>query len=103
MSVNARAALAACLSVLPLLAQAPAEDALLRWMDKIAQEQLQARESTISAIRTVAEAERRKQVVRQKILDSLGGLPDYSGPLNAKITGQIQADGYVIEKVIYES
>ncbi len=103
MSVNARAAVAACLSVLPLLAQAPAEDALLRWMDKIAQEQLQARESTISAIRTVAEAERRKQVVRQKILDSLGGLPDYSGPLNARITGQIQADGYVIEKVIYES
>ena len=27
----------------------------------------------------------------------------YDGPLNARITGQIQADGYVIEKVIYES
>ncbi len=33
----------------------------------------------------------------------IGGLPDYKGPLNAKITGHIQAEGYVIEKVIFES
>jgi cephalosporin-C deacetylase-like acetyl esterase len=86
-----------------LLAQAPAEDPLLRWMDKIAQRQLDAREKEIAAVRTVADAEQRKKVVRQKILDALGGLPDYSGPLNARVTGQIQADGYVIDKVIYES
>ena len=89
--------------LLPLSAQAPTEDPLLRWMDKIAQEQLDAREKAIAAVRTVADAERRKEVVRRKILDALGGLPDYSGPLNARVTGQIQADGYVIEKVIYES
>ena len=41
--------------------------------------------------------------MRRKILAALGGLPDYDGPLNARITGRIQADGYVIEKVIYES
>jgi cephalosporin-C deacetylase-like acetyl esterase len=86
-----------------LLAQTPAEDPLLRWMDKIAQRQLDARDKEIAAVRTVADAEQRKKVVRQKILDALGGLPDYSGPLNARVTGQIQADGYVIEKVIYES
>jgi dienelactone hydrolase len=33
----------------------------------------------------------------------LGGLPDYKGPLNAKITGEIRTDSYTIEKVIYES
>src|ERR1051325_10665949 len=49
------------------------------------------------------DAERRKVVVREKILQSLGGLPKYEGPLNAKVTGQIQAGGYVIEKLIYES
>src|SRR5262249_41297497 len=70
---------------------------------RIAQEQLQARENEVAAIRTVTDAERRKALVRRKILDALGGLPDYAGPLNARITGQIQADGYVIEKVIYES
>src|SRR6266567_995515 len=93
----------ALLSFLPLSGQGPSEDPLLRWMDKIAQEQLSAREKAIAAVRTVSDAERRKEVVRRKILDALGGLPDYAGPLNARVTGQIQADGYVIEKVIYES
>jgi hypothetical protein len=89
--------------LLPLGAQGPIEDPLLRWMDKIAQAQLQARENEITAVRTVADAERRKAIVRQKILHALGGLPDYAGPLNARVTGQIQADGYVIDKVVYES
>ena len=93
----------ALLSFLPLPAQEPAADPLLRWMNNIAQEQLQARERAIAAVRTVSDAERRKVLVRQKILETLGGLPDYTGPLNARVTGQIQADGYVIEKVIYES
>ncbi|HWB97587.1 MAG TPA: hypothetical protein VG672_12820, partial [Bryobacteraceae bacterium] len=72
-------------------------------MDRIAQRQLQEREDKIAAIHSVADAERRKAVVRRKILDALGGLPQYDGPLNARVTGRIDADGYVIEKVIYES
>jgi cephalosporin-C deacetylase-like acetyl esterase len=95
--------LAAALTFTPIAAQEPAPDPLLRWMDRIAQQQLDARDKEIAAIRTRADAERRKEVVRRKILDALGGLPDYNGPLNARVTGRIQADGYVIEKVIYES
>lgn len=87
----------------PVAAQTPPDDPLLRWMDRIAQQHLQAREAEIAKIQTIADAERRKKVVRAKILEALGGLPAYDGPLNAKITGRIQADGYVIEKVIYES
>ena len=49
------------------------------------------------------EAERRKQKVRETLLELLGGLPDYRGPLNAQITGQIQAEGYTIEKVLFQS
>src|SRR5262245_55615188 len=94
---------AGLLSLWPVLAQSPPDDPLLRWMDKIAQERLQARENEIAAIGTVAGAEQRKKIVRRKILAALGGLPDYAGPLNARVTGKIQADGYVIEKVIYES
>ena len=84
-------------------AQEAIHDPLLRWMNQIAQQQLQARQRVIDQIHTVAEAEARKQVVRGKLLELLGGLPDYSGPLNAKITGQIQADGYTIEKVLFQS
>src|SRR3954454_4180100 len=57
----------------------------------------------MAAIHTREDAERRKAVVRSKILKALGGLPTYDGPLNARVTGHIQADGYVIEKIIYES
>ena len=42
-------------------------------------------------------------MVRQTILSLLGGLPDYSGPLNPRTTGTIQGEGYAIEKVIFES
>src|SRR6266852_3790348 len=76
---------------------------LLRWMDSIAQKQLDAREAAIAKIHTVADAELRKGLVRRKVLDLIGGLPDYKGPLNARITGSIARPGYVIEKIIFES
>ena len=93
----------ALLGLRSVAADGPAPDPLLTWMNRIAQQQLDAREREIGAVHTVADAERRKAVVRQRILDSLGGLPEYNGPLNARVTGQIQANGYVIEKVMYES
>ena len=95
--------LAMVLSPAALPQRQPLADPLLRWMDKIAQAQLQAREDAVAKIRTVSEAEQRKKIVRAKIMDALGGLPDYDGPLNARVTGSLQADGYVIEKVLYES
>jgi cephalosporin-C deacetylase-like acetyl esterase len=90
-------------SVASLAQQQPAQDSFLQWMDKIAQAQLQAREDAVAKVRTVADADQRKRLVRANILEALGGLPDYSGPLNARVTGSIQAQGYVIEKVMYES
>ena len=86
-----------------LSAQQPAPDPLLRWMDQIAQRQLQQRENAISEIRSVADAERRKQFVRETFLALIGGLPDYNGPLNPRITGRIESGNYTIEKVIFES
>jgi len=80
-----------------------ARDPFLRWLDEIAQKELQERETAIGRIHTVAEAEQRKQLVRQKMMDILGGLPDYRGPLNVRVSGEIHADGYTIEKIIYES
>lgn len=79
------------------------DDSFLTWMNTIAQRDLERRAQTIREIHTVAEAERRKQFVRQELLNDIGGLPDYQGPLNAKITGEIHADSYTIEKAIYES
>src|SRR5262245_42670012 len=82
--------------------QAP-QDPLLAWLDRIAQQQLQRREQAIAEVRTVADAEKRKQWARAKILELIGGLPDYDGPLNARVTGRVSGDSIVIEKVIFES
>jgi cephalosporin-C deacetylase-like acetyl esterase len=96
--------LAAFLKVASLPAQnTAAPDPLLKWMDRIAQQQLDQREKIIAGIRTVADAERRKQFVRKTLLDLIGGLPNYDGPLHPRVTGQIQGENYIIEKVILES
>ncbi len=78
-------------------------DPFLRWMDHIAQRQLDERDKAIAAIRNAAGAERRKQEVRKTLMEIIGGLPDYQGPLNARATGQLESAGYAIEKVIFES
>jgi Acetyl xylan esterase (AXE1) len=87
----------------PLSAQPPTQAPLLSWMDHIAQHQIDRRESMIAGIHRVADANLRKQLVREKLFEILGGLPNYNGPLNSRITGSIQNEFYTIEKVIFES
>jgi cephalosporin-C deacetylase-like acetyl esterase len=93
------------LLALPLFAllQADPAGALLQWMDRIGQGQLAQREAVIARIRTPQQAAERQRFVRNKILQLIGGLPEYSGPLNARVTGQIDAGNYTIEKVLFES
>lgn len=81
----------------------PGMDPLLGWMNGTAQQLLDARDHAIAGIRRVQDAEKRKQFVRETFLSVIGGLPDDRGPLNARVTGRIVADGYVIERVIFES
>src|SRR5579862_9863552 len=85
------------------VAQSDAREPLLQWMDRIAQQQLASREKIIARISSKADAELRKKAVRAKILELIGGLPDYRGPLNPRVTGRIANPAYTIEKVIFES
>jgi len=85
------------------LGQSKPEDTFLNWMNSIAQRNLRARAETIRAIRTSVGAEQRKLFVRDQLLHEIGGLPNYHGPLNAKITGELHTDFYTIEKTVYES
>src|ERR1043165_4567430 len=86
-----------------LTSRGAAEDHLLRWMDAIAQQQLADREAIIAKIHSVSEAKARQARVRNKILELLGGLPNYTGPLNARVTGRLERPSYAIEKVIFTS
>jgi cephalosporin-C deacetylase-like acetyl esterase len=95
--------LACLLAPSGLCARQPLGDPLVEWMNRIANQELDQRKMAINQIRTVAQAERRKQLVRSELLRLLGGLPDYQGPLNVRITGQLRSKWYTIDKVVYES
>lgn len=49
------------------------------------------------------ELKARQAYMREKWLESVGGLPSSDHPLNARITGSVQCDGYRIDNVIFES
>ncbi len=75
---------------------------LTNYLDDIAAKETAARRATIATITTRAQAEARQREVRKKILTLIGGLPEKT-PLNAKVLGSTQADGFRIEKILYES
>jgi cephalosporin-C deacetylase-like acetyl esterase len=75
---------------------------LTNYLDDIAAKKSAARSATIAAITTRAQAEAREREVRKKILTLIGGLPEKT-PLNAKSLGSTQAEGFRIEKILYES
>jgi cephalosporin-C deacetylase-like acetyl esterase len=62
-----------------------------------------ARRKTFEGIRDEADLRRLQGELRRKLLEMIGGLPDKKTPLNARLTGRIQMDGFHIEKVIFES
>jgi cephalosporin-C deacetylase-like acetyl esterase len=75
---------------------------LTNYLDDIAAKETAARRATIAAITTRAQAEARQRQVREKILSLIGGLPEKT-PLNAKVLGTTQAEGFRIEKILYQS
>lgn len=54
------------------------------------------------ALRTRADAEAYIREVREKIRQSFGDLPERT-PLNPRVTGVLEREGYKVEKVIFES
>ena len=53
------------------------------------------------AVTDAAGIERRQDYIRECFIRAIGGLPEPSESLGAKITGTLQFDGYRVEKIIY--
>ena len=88
---------------LTVLKDVPGRQLMLRdSVNKIALNLLAERERRVSALSTREQVTSRQQLVREKILKSIGGLPQRT-PLNAKVTGTLKRSGYRIEKIIFES
>ncbi len=79
-----------------------ASQMLYNYLTKIAWEYLDAREQEIAAINSPAQVEARKLLVRERILATLGPLPEKTA-LKAQITGRLEREGYTVEKVLYQS
>src|SRR5260370_35150611 len=95
--------LAAFLLSASLTLAADAQADLLKWMDAIAQKQLDRRDAAVAQIRTPEQARERQKLVREKVLQLIGGVPQYSGPLKARITSHLNQPGYVTENTLWES
>ncbi|MFO7906181.1 MAG: acetylxylan esterase, partial [Pirellulaceae bacterium] len=70
-------------------------------MDKV-YEAVDRREAEYESVETPEEIEAYQERMRQFFIEQLGGFPDRT-PLNARVVGRRQRDGYRIEKVIFES
>jgi len=60
------------------------------------------RRQTVGKLTTADEIKARQEDLRAKFTAALGGFPERT-PLNGKVVGTEQRDGYRVEKVIYES
>ena len=55
------------------------------------------------ALRTTDAVRSRQEEIRRVVVANLGGLPPSDTPLNARVTGVVEGDGFRIEKIIFES
>lgn len=75
------------------------------WPDFITKNMNQARDSRralLARIQSKQQVEARTETVRSQLWQLLGGRPEET-PLNPRITGTLQRNGYRIEKLIFES
>ncbi len=77
--------------------------ALLNELSAIAERQLKTRADAVAAIHDEAAAQARQKDVRARILALIGGLPDYHGSLNARVTKTTKREGFSIDHVLFES
>jgi len=78
-------------------------DQLKRFVYKRSEEAFAAGDRARDNIKTIEQLEARRTYMREKLIESVGGLPNCDSPLNPQITGRIEEDGFHIEKIIFES
>jgi dienelactone hydrolase len=80
----------------------PARKMLRTYLTNEAQKQFDARRQTIAGLKTAEDVSKRQAELRARFIEALGGFPERT-PLNAKVVGTEQRDGYRVERILYES
>jgi hypothetical protein len=87
----------------PSQAEGPSITPYLMYQTDMAWRQDEHRRKQWENIRTEQDLLTLQNSMRERLLSMLGGLPAQKTPLNSRVTGQIQMDGFHIEKLIFES
>ncbi len=91
------------LRVLPeKLAGVAPQKMMHQYLMRLAGEAFQRREAALEKLKTPEDVAAYQQRMREFFVAQLGGLPP-RGPLNARVVGRIDRDGYRVEKIIFES
>lgn len=75
---------------------------LYKFLQAEAQTHFDARKKLVASLDTAAKIYARQKELKAKFIESIGGFPKKT-PLNAKVTGTVKGDGFLVEKVIFES
>ena len=90
------------LTVLPPDRNAPPAQMLRRYLSGLADEAFARRRETYRRVETPEQLKVHQQRLRAVFLAALGPMPART-PLNARTVGEIDGDGFQIEKVVFES
>src|SRR6266545_327639 len=90
------------LTVLPGDKNALPRKMLARYLLAETQKHFDVRRQAVDTLKTPQDVQRRQQELKQRLIQALGGFPAKT-PLNARVIGVEQRDGYRVERVIYES
>ena len=75
---------------------------LYKYLEAECAKKFDERRKTVAALKTAEDIKKRQEELRAKFIEALGGFPDRT-PLNARVVGKLEGDGFRVEKVIYES
>jgi Acetyl xylan esterase (AXE1) len=75
----------------------------LLYQTALAWRQDELRRTRWSQVRTEAELLQLRSELKTSVLEMIGGLPSQRSDLHGKITGQVSAKGFHVEKLIYQS
>jgi len=88
-------------SVIPLIEEYEPEQ-LFQSLMRVAEAQYAERAKALSALDGAEAWRGRQRYVRETLIDMMGGMPERT-PLNARVVGSLEREGYRVENVIFES
>ena len=73
------------------------------YLNEIGYRMLAERAKRVAAVQTKEQAMARRNEVRRRVVELVGGIPATTGPVNAKSFDSTKDDGFTIENIAYES